>query len=105
MRIVKQREDVHEVIVEQDRELGGACRLGAALIREKVQDVDRDDIGIALLRDAVPVVEDVEAFRARAAVEAGDDAIEKDLLAGGAKAVGAHRVAERQQRRTQGLAR
>ena len=70
----------------------------AALIGEEVQHVDRDAVGIALLRDAVPVVQDVKAFGAGAAVEARDHAIEENLLAAGAEAVGAHRIAQRQER-------
>ena len=89
----QQREDVHEVVVEQDRELGAAGGLGAALLGEEVQDVDRDDVGIGLLRHAVPVVQDVKPFGAGAAVVGGDRAIEKDLVAAGAKLVGAHRLA------------
>ena len=86
---------MHEVVVEQDGELDVARRIRAALVGEKVQHVDRDDVGIGLLRDAVPVVQDVKALGARAAVEAGDHAIEENLLAAGAKAVGAHRIAQR----------
>ena len=86
----QQGEHVHEVVVEENRQLDAAGRFGAALLGQKVQHVDRDDVGIGLLRHAVPVVQDVKPFGAGAAVVGADRAIEKDLVAAGAKPVGAH---------------
>ena len=85
---------MHEVIVEENRQLDAAGRFGAALLGEKVQHVDRDDVGVGLLRHAVPVVQDVKPFRAGAAIVRADRAVEKNLVAAGAKLVGAHRVAQ-----------
>ena len=90
-------EHVHEVIVEENRQLDAAGRLGAALLGEKLQHVDRDDVGIGLLPNAVPVVQDVKPFGASAAIVGADRAVEKDLVAAGAKLVGTHRVAEQRE--------
>ncbi len=93
----EQRQDVHEVVVEQDRQLDSAGRFGASLLGHETQDIDRDDVRIGALRHAVPVVQDMKAFRARPAVVRSNGAIEKDLVAADAKLVGAHRLAEQRE--------
>ena len=100
----EQRDDVHEVVVEHNRELELARRVRAALFREEVQHIDRDDVGVGLLRDPVPVVHDVETVGAGAAVEGRDGALEKNLLAGGAKTMRAQSIAQPRQRCTECLA-
>ncbi len=56
--------------------------LGAALVGEKCSTSTGMMSGLVCCDDAVPVVQDVKPLGARAAVEAGDHAVEENLLAG-----------------------
>ncbi len=72
----EQRQDVGEVVVEQDRQRDGIGRLVAALVDQVVKDVDRNRVVVDPIGDAVPVVEHVKAERARLAVVALHEALE-----------------------------
>ena len=95
----EQRQHVHEVVIEQDCQLDPACRFLAALTGQKMQHVDRNDVGIGLLRHAVPVVQDMKALRTSPAVVRGHGAVQKNLVAANPELVRAHRITERLQRR------
>jgi hypothetical protein len=94
----EQREDVGEVVVEQDRERDGIGRLVTALVDQVVKDVDRNGVVVDPIGDAVPVVEHVKSERARLAVVALHEALEVERHATRGPHVGAHPVAQPAQR-------
>ena len=94
----EQREEVEEVVVHENRERDGVGIVRAAAVHEVVHDVDGDAVLVHAIRFAVPVVDQVEAERARLLVVGVDEAVQPHGTRPGRPRMGAHAVTKPMQR-------
>src|SRR5207237_8952557 len=76
----EQPEEIHEVVIEDDRKNRAIHRLSASLVRDVIEDVDRYRILIDYVGFAVPVVQGVKTVLSGEAVVAFAEAVERDLV-------------------------
>ena len=94
----QQRQKMHEIVVNENRERSCVWRIRTAPPDQKVQDVERDRVPVDLVGFAIPVVQYVKIVLTGGAVAGANDSAQIDLPAACIPDVRAHAVAQPQRR-------